>query len=149
MTAAQNQLIREFFDCAEKLQAAGVVRSDKILGDIGEWLCVEHYGLKLAESGRHPGFDGHIGKKRVQVKTHNSSTRTNLSVGQPHEYDELIIIIGPKSRLRIDTTTTSDQNSFHAYRFRSNEVERLMRRTSGFYCCRATLQDRQYKSHPF
>lgn len=68
MTDSEKQLIRDFFACATKLLDAEIVRSDKLLGDIGEWLCVKKYSLILAESGRNPGFDGHIDGKKVQVK---------------------------------------------------------------------------------
>lgn len=142
MTNTEKQLIRDFFSCASKLLDANIVRSDKLLGDIGEWLCVKKYGLVLADSGRNPGYDGHIDGKRVQVKVHNSPKGTNLSVGNPDKYDELIVLIGPRSKLRI----VSEKNSFHAYRFTSSEVEEKMRRDSGHYCARTTLEDKNHES---
>ncbi|USA52660.1 hypothetical protein NDN13_14490 [Acinetobacter sp. C32I] len=132
-------LIQEFFNCTSKLLKAGIVRSDKILGDIGERLCVEKYGLVLETSGRHPGYDGKIGTSRVQVKVHNSPEGTNLNVGDPDKYDELIVILGPRSRLRV-----SDVNAtFHTYRFPSDVVKHLMKRASGYYCGKRILQDSQ------
>ncbi|HFK2923275.1 TPA: hypothetical protein ACGY8I_001998 [Aeromonas hydrophila] len=129
-------LIREFFDCTSKLLKADIVRSDKILGDIGEWLCVQKYGLVLEKSGRHPGYDGKIGSSRVQVKVHNSPEGTNLSVGDPDKYDELIVIIGPRSRLRVSVI----EATFHSYRICSVDVKRLMKRKSGHYCAKGVLE---------
>jgi hypothetical protein len=140
MDANEKQLISEFFAVASKLNDAGIVRSDKLLGDIGEWLCVKTYGLVLAESGRNTGFDGCIGDNKTQVKVHNAPIGTNISVGNPDKYDELIILIGPRSRLR----NTDNKLSFHVYRFSSNEVRETMKQTSGFYCAKGTLEDKQY-----
>lgn len=138
MTDSEKQLIRDFFACATKLLDAGIVRSDKLLGDIGEWLCVKKYGLILADSGRNAGFDGHIDGKKVQVKVHNSPKGNNLSVGNPDKYDEVIIIIGPRSRL----INKDSNNSFHVYRFTANEVKMLMQRASGHYCAKGVLHAR-------
>ena len=136
MLPHQTKLIQEFFECASKLLDAKVVRSDKLIGDIGEWLCVQKYGLVLEKSGRHPGYDGKIGDSRVQVKVHNSPEGTNLAVGNPAQYDELIVILGPRSRLRVSKV----KGSFHAYRFPSSEVKRLMQRESGYYCAKGVLE---------
>lgn len=135
MLLRDSKLIGEFFAATAKLMDKAIVRSDKILGDIGEWICVEHYGLVLESSGRHPGYDGKIGDSRVQVKAHNSPEGTNLSVGDPNKYDELVIILGPRSRLRV----SSDTSAFHVYRFSSDEVCNLMSRKSGFYCAKGVL----------
>lgn len=132
-------LIRDFFACTSRLLEANIVRSDKILGDIGEWLCVQKYGLVLESSGRHPGYDGKIGHSRVQVKVHNSPEGTNLSVGNPEKYDELIVILGPRSRLRVSDVKAT----FHAYRFPSAEVRRLMKRNSGHYCAMGAFENVQ------
>ena len=119
------------------MQDAKIVRSDKLLGDIGEWLCVQNYGLVLEKSGRHPGYDGKIGKTRVQVKVHNSPTGTNLNVGSPDKYDELIVILGPRSRLRVDPNASA----FHVYRFPAPDVKRNMQRKTGCYCAKKVLSD--------
>jgi hypothetical protein len=136
MLLSNSKLIRDFFNAAAKLMDEGIVRSDKLLGDIGEWLCVKHYSLVLESSGRHPGYDGKIGQSRVQVKVHNSPKGTNLGVGNPDKYDELIIILGPRSRLRVSPKSAS----FHVYRFTSENVHALMKRKSGFYCAKKILQ---------
>lgn len=142
MEASDKQLIREYFESVAKLQDANIVRSDKVLGDLGEWICVRKYGLVLESSGRHPGFDGKINNEKVQVKVHNSPEGTNISVGDPEKYDHLIVLIGPRSKLRIGIV----DESFHSYRFTSAEVKSSMTRSSGHYCAKRTLQNKQYES---
>lgn len=107
MDITKKQLISEFFTVVLKLNDAGIVRSDKLLGDIGKWRCVKSYGLVLAESGRNKGFDGCIGDNKIQVKVHSAPIGTNVSVGNPDKYDELIILVGPRSRLRNTDKTLS------------------------------------------
>ena len=126
MEASEKQLIREYFESVAKLQDANIVRSAKVLGDLGEWICVRKYGLVLESSGRHPGYDGKINNEKVQVKVHNSPEGTNLSVGNPEKYDHLIVLIGPRSKLRIGNV----EASFHSYRFTSAEVKSSMARSS-------------------
>lgn len=140
MDNTEKQLISEFFAVSSKLNDAGIVRSDKLLGDIGEWLCVKQYGLVLAESGRNKGYDGCIGDSKIQVKVHNAPIGTNVSVGNPAKYDQIIILIGPRSRLR----NTDKKLSFHIYRFTSIEVRETMKRSSGFYCAKGTLRNKPY-----
>lgn len=139
MCPKEAELIQEYFTCTSKLLEAKIVRSDKILGDIGEWLCVHKYNLILENSGRHPGYDGKIENSRVQVKVHNSPEGTNLSVGNPEKYDELIVILGPRSRLRVSDIDAT----FHAYRFSSVDVKCLMKRDNGYYCAMKTLKNVQ------
>lgn len=118
-----------------------MIRSDKILGDLAEWICTDRYGLVLATSGRHPGYDGMIGQSKVQVKAHNSPKGTNLSVGNPDLYDELIVLIGPRSRLRVGPAG----QTFHVYRFTASHVAANLQRASGCYCAKKSLTDMQYE----
>lgn len=140
MEFKDKNLIREYFDIVSRMQDNGIARSDKVLGDLGEWICSQEFNLKLETSGRHPGYDGKIGNETVQVKVHNSPKGTNLSVGNPVKYQQLIILIGPRSRLRIGEVN----ESFHVYRFNSSEVASLMKRNAGYYCARGLLQQAEY-----
>lgn len=117
-----------------------MIRSDKVLGDLAEWICVQRYGLVLETSGRHPGYDGVIDERKVQVKAHNSPKGTNLSVGNPELYDELFVLIGPRSRLRVGPAG----QSFHVYRFTSAHVNTTFRRESGCYCAKSALVKASY-----
>ena len=142
MKDTEKKLIREYLKSVANLQNNNIARSDKVLGDIGEWICAKKYGLILESSGRHPGYDGKIDNEKVQVKVHNSPQGTNLSVGDPEQYDHLIILIGPTSRLRIGDV----DESFHSYRFTSSEVKSKMARTSGHYCAKGILEQKDYES---
>lgn len=140
MNDKQKTLIREYFACAARLQDMEMIRSDKVLGDLAEWICVQRYGLVLETSGRHPGYDGVINERRVQVKAHNSPKGTNLSVGNPEQYDDLFVLIGPRSRLRVGPAG----QSFHVYRFTSAQVDTTFRRKSGCYCAKKALAEESY-----
>lgn len=142
MDLSEKKLISHYFEVVDMLQDKGIVRSDKVLGDLGEWLCMKKYGLILEASGRHPAYDGKINGETVQVKVHNSPERTNLSVGDPYKYQHLIVLLGPKSRLRIGLR----DKSFHIYRFTSEEVKNTMARKSGHYCAKKILRQREYES---
>lgn len=100
MCSERMVLIETFFQRISSLEEANIIRSNNFLGDIGEWLCVQKYGLVLEESGRHPGYDGKIEDMRVQVKLHNSPIRTNLNASEFMGFYErkLWIQISPSSR---------------------------------------------------
>lgn len=136
MTNNEKLLIREFFSYVTKLHEAKIARSDNLLGDIGEWICVSRYGLVLTDSRRNPGFDGYINGKKIQVKMHNSPTKTNLLLGEPEKYDEAIVIVGPRSLWAKPDPSTF----FYVYRFSALEVKTLMRRRTGYYCAKTTLR---------
>ncbi len=140
MTEPEKELIKKYFACVAELQDQKIVRSDKVLGDLGEWICVQNYDLKLETSGRHPGYDGKINEETVQVKVHNSPKGTNLSVGNPEKYNHLIVLIGPNSLLRIGDV----EESFYVYRFTSCEVKKLMKSQSGYYCAKGILEAAEY-----
>lgn len=140
MNDEQKSLIREYFACAARLQDMKMIRSEKVLGDLAEWICVQRYGLVLEKSGRHPGYDGVIDERRVQVKAHNSPKGTNLSLGNPGQYDELYVLIGPRSRLRVGPAG----QSFHVYRFTSTHVNTTFRRDTGCYCAKEALANEPY-----
>ncbi|MDH5856031.1 hypothetical protein E8K88_03825 [Lampropedia aestuarii] len=141
MNDEQKSLIQQYFACTARLLDMEMIRSDKVLGDLAEWICVQSYGLELEASGRHPGYDGVIDNRKVQVKAHNSPKGTNLSVGNPEQYDELFVLIGPRSRLRVGPAG----QSFHVYRFTSDQVDLRFRRASGYYCAKKTLAKEPYE----
>jgi hypothetical protein len=105
MTEEQVSAIGEFFSAAEKLKTLGIIRSDKYLGDIAEFIAVSELGMDLAVSGREPGYDGHIQGKKVQVKF-NGGTSITIECGNPDDYEELIVVLGPKSVMRRPELTT-------------------------------------------
>ncbi len=141
MTNDQKELIKNYLASIASLFEAKLIRSAKVLGDLAEWFCVQRYGLVLEKSGRHPGYDGRIGKFRVQVKAHNSPEGTNLNVGNPEKYDELIVLIGPLSRLRVGPPGLD----FHVYRFPANHVKAFFKKEKGCYCAKKGLLARDFE----
>lgn len=99
MTEEQTTAIGEFFSAADKLRTLGIIRSDKYLGDIAEFMAASQLGMSMASSGRQPGHDGHIEGRKVQVKF-NGGTSITIDCGNPNSYEELIVILGPKSVMR-------------------------------------------------
>lgn len=117
MTDEQMVAIGEFFSAAERLKKLEIIRSDRYLGDIAEFIAKAQLGMKMAKSCREPGHDGHIDGKRVQVKF-NGGTSITIDVGNPATYDELIVILGPNSVMR--ASELSDQ--YVIYRIPSEVV---------------------------
>jgi hypothetical protein len=99
MSSQQEIAIDCFFSSVDRLRDLGVVRSNKYLGDIAEFLCSNLFGMELAESKKQKGHDGTIDGLRCQVKFSGGSSQT-IDLGNPELYDRLIIVLGPESALR-------------------------------------------------
>ena len=126
--------IVDFFSSVEKLKTLGVFRSDKYLGDLGEYICTYFYDLELAESGREPGHDGTDADGRVQVKYHGSTTRTNINLGNPEEYENLLVVLGPHSKLRSE----NNSGEYLVYRMSAEDVRQYYNHNSNTYSCGST-----------
>ena len=118
MTEKQVDAIGEFFAAADKLKEFGIIRSDRYLGDIAEFICASSFGMVMAASGREPGHDGLIQDKRIQVKFHGGTSNT-VDCGNPDNYDELIVVLGPRSKLR----PVGAASTFLIYRISSDLVK--------------------------
>lgn len=58
-----------FAEAGERLRAAGLLRSNSLVGDVGEWIAARYYGVQLAQT-RTQGYDLITSDgRRVQVKT--------------------------------------------------------------------------------
>jgi hypothetical protein len=123
--------ISEFFDAVAKLRKLGVIRSDKYLGDLAEYIGQHFYEIELAVSGRQVGYDGVDKEGKVQVKYHGSPTRTNIDLGDPNQYDNLLVVLGPGSLLR----STSHAEEFLVYRMSSATARRHLNQKKGTYSC--------------
>ena len=82
MTEEQQEALSTFFDSVTALKTCGIIRSDKYLGDIAEFLCQEWYGIELADAGNQIGFDGVVDGLRVQVK-YSGGISTTVDCGDP------------------------------------------------------------------
>jgi len=123
--------ISEFFDAVAKLRRLGVIRSDKYLGDLAEYIGKHFYEIELAVSGRQVGYDGVDKEGTVQVKYHGSPTRTNIDLGDPSQYDNLLVVLGPDSLLR----STAHSEEFLVYRMSSATARSHLNQKKGTYSC--------------
>ncbi|QTV06740.1 hypothetical protein [Faecalibacter bovis] len=92
------QLI-SFFDSTKKLKENQIIRSSNFSGDIAEYLCQEIYGLTLCENQREIGYDAVKDGIKYQIKINNSSQKTNQGIGNPSEYNYLLLLITSESKL--------------------------------------------------
>ncbi|MDF3554658.1 hypothetical protein COM99_26450 [Bacillus cereus] len=122
--------LKSFFKVIKELRESNIIRSDRYLGDIGEHMCQELYGLELNKSGREKGYDGVLNNKKYEVKFHNSLKRTNIYLGNPDIYDILLIVLGPESILR----PKSEKDSFLIYKIESEYIKKSFKQKSGFCC---------------
>jgi hypothetical protein len=117
ISAEQMKAIGEFYSAADRLRELKVIRSDRYLGDIAEFIAKECLGMTLATSCREQGYDGHIGDKKVEVK-YNGGKSNTLLAGKPETYEELVVILGPNSVMRNSELT----DNYIIYRIPSTEV---------------------------
>ena len=99
LSNAEKTAIQALLKAVRELRSLNVIRSDRYLGDLGEFLAARQYDLKLAKSKRQKGHDTEGLEQRTQVKFHNSTTRTNIDLGQPAQYDRVVVVLGPDSKL--------------------------------------------------
>jgi hypothetical protein len=136
MTHDQETAITAFFDAVGKLEQVKVIRSSRFLGDISEFLCAEMFGTSLVSDLRQPGHDGIQEDRRVQVKFNNSPTGNNINVGNPDKYEELIVVIGPRSKLR---EIEHGKDEFRFYCFTSDDVRPWRTGKGSFYCAKERI----------
>lgn len=99
--------IKNFFDSAKVLKERGIIKSNRYLGDIGEYICSDLELLKLCDSLRNKGFDGINDEgKKIEVKFHNAECGTNIQMDKYFkndkvpEFEILLVVIGPESKIR-------------------------------------------------
>ena len=71
ITNEQAEAIENFMLAVSKLRELKVIKSDRFLGDLGEFLASSEFGLALAKSLRQRGHDTEGEHDRVQIKFHN------------------------------------------------------------------------------
>jgi hypothetical protein len=143
MTPEQKRAITSFFKAVERLEDCGVIRSSRYLGDIGEFLCNSAFGTILANQLRQTGHDGMEGSSRVQIKFNNSTAGNNINVGNPNDYDVLVVVIGSRSKLR---EADHSQNEFRLYRYAADEVKTWKTKSNNYYCAKEKLASCAEKS---
>ncbi|AZC37060.1 hypothetical protein C4K37_2673 [Pseudomonas chlororaphis subsp. piscium] len=76
------------------------------------------------------------GESRVQIKFNNSTAGNNINVGNPKSYDILVVIIGPRSKLREDGHQSDE---FKLYRYSAAEVLTWKTPKNNYYCAKEKL----------
>tara|TARA_R110001592_G_C13188743_1_gene752054 strand:+ start:9424 stop:9849 length:426 start_codon:yes stop_codon:yes gene_type:complete len=62
--------LKTITDCFKSLKEKGIIRSNNLVGDLGEYYCKQNFGITLSESKVQKGYDGVDEKGRtVQIKT--------------------------------------------------------------------------------
>ena len=129
MDTRQKEAIARFSASIKELREAGVIRSHRYLGDLGEFLCADAFGIDLAKNLREVGHDGLREKLKVQIK-YNGGAKTNIDLGDPAEYEEVYIVLGKNSVAR----PTEHPADYLVYVLSSAEVH-AMRTPKGKYSC--------------
>lgn len=131
----------QFYELIKELRNEGIVRSDNIFGDIGEYLCTQIYpNLTLVQSKTNPGYDATEEGKKIQIKFSDSCDAKNINVGKPDEYDVLIVVLGPKSAHRYKNDDISRKDKILFYRFTSLEVKENFKTENNHYSLSRTKQ---------
>ena len=136
MTPEQESAIAAFFESVSRLEELEIIRSSRFLGDIGEFMCSKAFGIELSSQLRQRGHDGISGKDRVQIKFNNSTKGNNINVGNPEDYEVLVVVIGPRSKLR---ERDHGPTEFRLYRYTRDEVFAWGGDSGNFYCAKARL----------
>ena len=88
--------LQRLAEIGKNLRSFGVIRSQRIIPDYGEWIACRILGASLADSRTQKGWDVEIAGKRIQVKTH-AKALTNRAHRTPipnhPEYNELLIVV--------------------------------------------------------
>lgn len=133
--------LHQFYELIKELRNEGIVRSDNIFGDIGEYLCTRIYpNLTLVQSKTNPGYDATEEGKKIQIKFSDSCDAKNINVGKPDEYDVLIVVLGPKSAHRYKNDDISRKDKILFYRFTSLEVKEKFKTENNHYSLSRTKQ---------
>jgi len=62
--------LKQISDAFKSLKKKGIIRSNNLVGDLGEYYCQEKLEITLSENKVQKGYDGiDEEKKKVQIKT--------------------------------------------------------------------------------
>ena len=117
LESERKEKLCQFYKLIKKKKKENIIRSDNIFGDIGEFFCTQVYpDLKLVPSKTNPGYDATENGKKIQIKFSDSCDARNIHVGNPNNYNELIVVLGPKSIHRYTGEDDSRHNKILFYR---------------------------------
>jgi len=91
------QALAEIQNGMEKLRSLGVIRSQKVVGDLGEWLVAQVFGGEIAASKGNADWDVIADGERIQVKAHakaaDNSTRWTGFPKPPAGVDAIAVVV--------------------------------------------------------
>ena len=140
MNQETREALKEFFSAQKRLNQLGIIHSKDYIGDIGRYLCQVMYNLAITKSGRQAGYDGMIGTSKIQVKINNCPIGTPVMLGEPGEYDELIVLLGPNCSLRPENIA----DDFISYRFTREKALKKFKTPGGKYVGKKDLFSQGY-----
>lgn len=140
-------VLSDFFDAVQNLRQVNVLRSDKYLGDIGEFIASTIFTVELSNNQREETIDGEINGSTVQVKFNSSPTKTNINVGRARDYDLLVLILSRSSK-HFPLSCNSD---FVGYLINQDSILTNFSETANdtFSCTRSILEAFTYREINF
>jgi len=118
----------DFFSAQKKLNELGIIHSRDYIGDVARFLCREVYDLEPSKA-RQFDHDGTIGDSKIRVAVNNCPVGTKVFLPEPHEFDELIVVLGPNCKLR----PARLEGDFLFYRFSKDEAVSQFKTPKGKY----------------
>lgn len=80
-------------DCFKSLKEKGVIRSNNLVGDLGEYYCKQNLGITLSNSKVQKGYDGIDEKgKTVQIKTRKNPIGSASIYFKNFEFDYCLFV---------------------------------------------------------
>ena len=135
MNQETKEALKDFFSAQIKLTQLGIIQSRDYIGDIGKYLCKVMYNLELPKRGwqarqaHYDGYDGMIGTSKIQVQVNNCPIGSPVTLDEPFEYDELIVVLAPNCKLRPENI----HDDFIFYKFTRDEALKKFRLPNGKY----------------
>ncbi len=95
------EALNDLAEAKQRLSDLNVIRSERLVGEIGEWFFTAIYGGKRAISSSQKGWDIELDDKKIQIKTHakgdkNNARWTEIDEEKVKEFEELVIIVFTK-----------------------------------------------------
>jgi hypothetical protein len=91
------EAVKRLASAIETLRAAGVIRSWRLTGDLGEWYVEQLYEAERATRRDQKGWDLHLPTtgERLQVKTqtHDPQNKWNYLESDLEHFDRLVVVI--------------------------------------------------------
>tara|TARA_R110002051_G_scaffold325768_1_gene431003 strand:- start:2038 stop:2463 length:426 start_codon:yes stop_codon:yes gene_type:complete len=85
--------LKKITDCFKSLKEKGIIRSNNLVGDLGEYYCKQNFGITLSDSKVQKGYDGVDEKgSTVQIKTRKTPIGSASVYFKNLEFDYCLFI---------------------------------------------------------